>query len=141
MVDDDLQMINKIKNTICDREDIEIIGTAHNGEEEINLINSLKPNVVITDNKMPFLDGIEVIEKYKDSDNKPFFIMISSDTEMLIKSIKCGFKYLDKLSNFARLHDFIDEYKNEHIEEKIQKVYNMYHKKQSFFSKFFKYNN
>ena len=62
--------------------------------------------------------------------------MISSDTEMLIQSMKYEFKYLDKLSNFVRLNDMIDEYKNENREE-IQEIHNMPHKKQNFF----KYNN
>lgn len=45
-------MINK-------QEDIELVGEAGDGRELIELTNSLKPDVIITDIKMPRMDGIE----------------------------------------------------------------------------------
>lgn len=43
--------------------DVELIGTAQNGQEGLVLINAYRPDIVITDVKMPVMDGIEMIEK------------------------------------------------------------------------------
>ncbi|MGE5521012.1 MAG: response regulator [Candidatus Dadabacteria bacterium] len=39
--------------------DIEIVGEANNGQQLVRLAKELKPDVVITDIKMPVMDGIE----------------------------------------------------------------------------------
>lgn len=49
---------------------IRLIGTAENGEELIGLVRNLKPDVVLTDIKMPVKDGIEatrfIVANYPD---------------------------------------------------------------------------
>ena len=42
-----------------DQNDIQLIGEANNGEELIQLVMKLIPDVVITDIKMPVMDGID----------------------------------------------------------------------------------
>lgn len=44
---------------------IEIVGTAVNGKELIALVKKHRPNVVITDIRMPIMDGIEATKKIK----------------------------------------------------------------------------
>ena len=41
---------------------IEVIGTARNGEDAINKIKMLKPDVVTLDVEMPVMDGLEALE-------------------------------------------------------------------------------
>ncbi|MBW7455450.1 response regulator [Paenibacillus sepulcri] len=41
--------------------DMEIIGEADNGEDGLRMIQELNPDIVITDMKMPLLDGIELL--------------------------------------------------------------------------------
>ena len=46
-------------------DDIEVIGQAANGEEALELIESLKPDVSIMDIEMPIQSGLDVAETLK----------------------------------------------------------------------------
>ncbi|MCX7695201.1 MAG: response regulator [Caloramator sp.] len=43
--------------------DCTVVGTAENGLEGLNLIKEQKPDIVITDIKMPIMDGIEMLKQ------------------------------------------------------------------------------
>ena len=81
IAEDEPIILEMYKNIVGKREDYEIIGTATNGKEEEELIYTIKPDVVITDNQMPIQNGIDVIEKVYNSDlvYKPKFILITGD--------------------------------------------------------------
>lgn len=77
--------INKIaednKNIVSQNENVEIVGIASNGQEEMEMILEFTPDLVITDNKMPIINGIEVIEKINATElnDKPDFILFTGD--------------------------------------------------------------
>ena len=81
IAEDEPIILEMYKNIVGKRDDYEIIGTATNGKEEEELIYTIKPDVVITDNQMPIQNGIDVIEKVYNSDlvYKPKFILITGD--------------------------------------------------------------
>lgn len=45
----------------------QVIATAENGEEALELAEKLQPDVVMTDIKMPFMDGLSLCRKLKES--------------------------------------------------------------------------
>jgi len=56
----------------------EVIGEADNGEEALRLIQELRPELVITDIRMPVLDGLELIRRVSSSGAAaPKFIIVS----------------------------------------------------------------
>lgn len=56
----------------------EVAGEAEDGEDACALIEAVRPDVVITDIRMPVLDGLELIRKVRESGNdKTKFIIIS----------------------------------------------------------------
>jgi two-component system response regulator (stage 0 sporulation protein A) len=59
---------------------IEVIGVANNGIEAIEMITEKKPDIVVLDIIMPYLDGIGVLEKINamNMKRKPLFIMLSA---------------------------------------------------------------
>lgn len=59
---------------------IEVIGTAFNGVDAVDLIISKEPDVVILDIIMPKLNGIEVLARVNSIQlkKKPLFIMLSA---------------------------------------------------------------
>lgn len=68
-------MLNLIDN-------VEVIGSAPNGQVALVLIEQKTPDIVITDIKMPVMNGIELMEYiYKNVDVKPVFVVLSSYDE------------------------------------------------------------
>ncbi len=71
--------------------DIEVCGTAINGQAALKIIESVSPDIVITDIKMPVMDGLELVkichERY--GNTKPFFIVLTSyeDFQMAKKAL------------------------------------------------------
>ena len=43
--------------------EVQVVGTAHDGTEALNMIPKVQPNVICTDLKMPKMDGLELIKE------------------------------------------------------------------------------
>jgi len=65
IAEDHQALIDGIMSFFKHHEEIEIIAAALNGEELVNLVIKHKPNVVITDIRMPIMDGIEATKIIK----------------------------------------------------------------------------
>ena len=49
--------------------DIDVVGEASYGAEAINLVRSLRPDIVVTDANMPVINGVEAtVEIHRESD-------------------------------------------------------------------------
>ncbi len=64
--------------------------TAENGEEALRLFREVDPPIVLTDIKMPGMDGIELLQKIKEESPDTEVIMITGhgDMELAIQSLK-----------------------------------------------------
>ena len=72
---------------------------AENGEEGLELFKKHRPDIVISDVRMPLLDGIEMSRKIKSLDNSVKIILTTahSDASVLLNSIDAGIdKYILK---------------------------------------------
>ena len=64
LADDEKQILDGMKNgTDWNAVGYEVVGTALNGLEAWEMIQSLQPDVVISDIRMPFMDGLELAKK------------------------------------------------------------------------------
>ena len=59
----------------------EIVGEASNGLEALSLIREKKPDIVFLDIKMPSMDGIEVLKRFRQEPDSPCFIVLSCFNE------------------------------------------------------------
>ncbi len=60
LVDDQVLFIESLKTVLeAIADDIQIIGTAYNGKEAINLIKRNVPDIALLDVRMPVMDGVE----------------------------------------------------------------------------------
>ena len=78
-------------------DDMEVIGVAKDGREACDMILNTKPDVVLLDVIMPYLDGLGVLEKISASamDKKPICIMLSAvgQTKITQQAISLGAEY------------------------------------------------
>lgn len=63
IAEDHLALIDGIKIFFEYEEDIEFVGFAQNGQELCELVKRKRPNLIITDIRMPVMDGIEATRK------------------------------------------------------------------------------
>ena len=59
---------------------IEVAGTAVNGQAALKMVSELAPDIVITDIKMPVMSGLELIRQCRElhGSEKPYFIILTS---------------------------------------------------------------
>ncbi|AWG25864.1 response regulator [Flavobacterium kingsejongi] len=58
IAEDHQSLIDGIKLLLEFEEDIQIVGEANNGEDLLQIVRSKQPNIVLTDIRMPKMDGI-----------------------------------------------------------------------------------
>lgn len=80
IVDDSVFMRGMLKGAMEDVADIEVIGTAMNGNDGLKKIESLNPDVVTLDVEMPGLTGLQVLEQVMKKRPTPV-VMVSTKTQ------------------------------------------------------------
>ncbi|MDY4977172.1 MAG: sporulation transcription factor Spo0A [Clostridia bacterium] len=71
IADDCAEFCESVRDVISLQSNMEMVGTAYNGEEAYEKICSLHPDVVLLDNCMPYMDGLDIVKKIKE--NKQMF--------------------------------------------------------------------
>lgn len=78
IADDDVEFCNELREMLVEYEDIDILGIANTDEDEISMIENLKPDIVITDIlRNGELSGEEIIERYLKDNKSQKFLVIS----------------------------------------------------------------
>ncbi|MCG8481907.1 MAG: response regulator [Clostridia bacterium] len=93
IADDEMRVCQLIDKLVPWKEyGIEVVGVAYNGVDAYNQICKSKPDIVITDIRMPGYDGLELIRKTKEYDESISFIIVSGhrDFEYAQNAIKYG---------------------------------------------------
>ena len=93
VVDDDAVMRLGMK-TLIPWEDTEfdLLGEAENGREALELIQKCRPSIVITDMKMPIMNGVELIRALREQNQPPMILALSSydDYELVRQAMRLG---------------------------------------------------
>lgn len=102
IVDDERLIRITLKNMIDWKAmECEVIAVAKDGEEALQVFRDMEPEIVITDLKMPGMDGVELITKIKALNKDTQVIVLSnySDFEYVRAAMKAGaFDYLLKIT-------------------------------------------
>jgi NarL family two-component system response regulator LiaR len=81
-----------IRRLLEDEKGLEVVGEAGNGEEVIQLVNEIKPDVILMDVAMPKLNGIEATRQIKIISPKTNILILSAydDDEYVFALLKAG---------------------------------------------------
>ena len=85
---------------------VEVVGEANNGSEALNMLEDLKPDILICDISMPDFNGIELLKKLEDSGQEVKVLILSmhKDSEYIMKSFEHGaLGYLPKNADEGEL--------------------------------------
>ena len=98
VVDDEVDMLSLIRLILTEKTNYEII-TTNNPLEVSNLVNEKKFDVIITDLKMPIMDGLDVVDAIRKLDALVPIIIITAygSVESAEEAVKKGaFDYITK---------------------------------------------
>ena len=84
LVDDHQIVLDGLKNIIKELNQYQIIGTANNGNEALQYIQTLEPDIVLLDIDMPIMNGIVVAERSKKEHPETKIIILSLHHEKSI---------------------------------------------------------
>ncbi|WP_337104208.1 response regulator [Paenibacillus sp. YIM B09110] len=102
IVDDEMIVRHAVKTLILwESSRFEYAGSAANGMSALELINRTGADIVITDIKMPEMDGLELIKRLKaDGFNGEVLVLSNyNDFELVREALKCGaYDYMLKLT-------------------------------------------
>ena len=63
IVDDSAFMRKVITDLFNEAKDFEVVGTAKNGKEAVELVEKLNPDLVTMDVEMPVMNGLDALEQ------------------------------------------------------------------------------
>lgn len=120
IADDNDLLRDMLSEVISAEDDMQIVGTAKDGEEAYNMIKTKHPDVVLLDIVMPKMDGLEVLDRVRmDQD-------VSDDTAIVMLSA-VGKEVITE-DAFARGADYFIM-KPFHKESLITKIKNLHEQK------------
>jgi len=93
LVDDEIRITRGLKQIIpWEQLNCVVVDTAYNGEVGLRLAEEIKPDIIITDIHMPYMDGLEMITLYKKLNLPTKYIILSgySDFSYAQKGIEIG---------------------------------------------------
>ncbi|MBN1408567.1 MAG: response regulator [Calditrichaceae bacterium] len=94
MIVDDSKMIIKLIQGFLETYNIEIVGSASDGKEAVNVFKKTDPDIVTLDITMPEMDGLTVLEEILKIKPTVKVVVISAltDNATALKALKIGAK-------------------------------------------------
>jgi len=127
IVDDEILARVGIKSLISwEEHGFLLVGEAENGKKALEMVKDLSPDIIITDIKMPQLNGIGLIKSLKELKSPAKFVVLSSydDFEYVKEAMKVGAEdYILKLEMEPdKLLDILNRVKEKITQERNEKI-------------------
>lgn len=97
IVDDNRELVHLLSEFISTQDDMEVVATGYNGQECLTIVEENQFDVLILDIIMPHLDGLAVLEQFKDLhvQKLPNVIMLTAfgQEDVTKKAVELGASY------------------------------------------------
>jgi DNA-binding NarL/FixJ family response regulator len=92
LADDHALVRQGTKRILEEDSDLKVVGEAENGEQALELIKRLNPDVAVLDIRMPKINGVEVVRKINGSSPKTKILILSAydDDEYILALMEAG---------------------------------------------------
>src|SRR3954465_6091086 len=92
IVDDHTVVLQGLDLLFGDLDDLEIVGQVANGEEALEAVERLQPEVVLMDVRLPGIDGVSAVKRIHQAAPSVKFVIFSaySDKRLLSDAIAAG---------------------------------------------------
>lgn len=112
IADDSVLMLERLQQMLNLLEQVEVVGVFQNGSDALDAVQRLKPDLAILDNKMPGLNGIDVIGEIRKENHSVKLMLLTfySDSYYRMKAMKAGADYFfSKSDDFEKIPGVIAE--------------------------------
>ncbi|WP_426450814.1 response regulator [Paenibacillus sp. S-38] len=81
LADDQTLMRDGLHTILTLEDDLEVVGTAENGQQALELVEQLRPNLVLMDIQMPIMNGIESTKRIKKQFPETIILILTTFAE------------------------------------------------------------
>ena len=130
IADDNVHFCKFIREYLEKYNDIEILGVANSDEDEIKMIEELKPEIVITDlMRNHRYTGLDIIKKYNDANSKIKFLVISADykKDVITDELNVAGYIKKPFNDYKVIYDELKRIKKEINESEYKEWLEKYH--------------
>jgi DNA-binding NarL/FixJ family response regulator len=79
LADDDGTFVTSLRELIDSQPELEVVGTAADGLEAIEVVDALAPDAVVVDLHMPLLDGVTAVARLRHDHPRVCLIALTGD--------------------------------------------------------------
>lgn len=92
LVDDHKLVRNGIKSLLEEEKDLVVVSEGSNGFEALEIVENIKPDILIIDVRMPEMNGIEAVGKIQklNTETKAIVLSMHDSEDYIIQSINAG---------------------------------------------------
>lgn len=110
LVDDQTLVRQGVRSLLDLSDEIRVVAEAADGQQALQMIPEVRPDVVLLDMRMPNMSGLDVLTAMKDRDGMPPVIILTTfdDDQLVLAGMKAGAKgYLLKDVSLEQLVDAV----------------------------------
>ena len=85
IVEDELPSLNRLQELLAEIENIELVGSACDGERAVQLINEVKPDLAFLDVQLPVFTSFEVLHRLS---HRPSIILVTAYDQYAIQAFE-----------------------------------------------------